>query len=137
MIELLDEAAPDAEDFVVCWLQPLLLAAVLRDSDDPFPFAGVQRVAGGDDENEGLDEPIIQVDILDEGVVAASRTARLVDRRMKLLSRTQPDVTMSDGRVANAEWCDTIQKPIRMPYASESVTRYVARYRLGLSYVTV
>lgn len=133
-VELLDEEAPDVEDFVICWLAPLLRTAHIRETADEFPFAAVQRVAGGDDPNECLDEPVVQVDILAEGVQAVSLIARQVDRRMKLLARRQPDVTMSDGRIANADYFDTLQKPISMSYGNELIQRRVARYQLGLSY---
>ncbi|GFG83388.1 hypothetical protein [Mycolicibacter algericus] len=135
-VELLDEEAPDETDFVICWLAPLLRAGTIRDSADEFPFAAVQRVAGGDDPDECLDEPVVQVDILAEGVQAAKLIARQVDRRMKLLGRKQPDVIMSDGRIANADYFLTLQKPIPMPYKNELVERLVARYQLGLSYAT-
>lgn len=133
-VELLDEEAPDETDFVICWLQPLLRSGTIRDSADEFPFAAVQRVAGGDDPDECLDEPVVQIDILAEGVQAAKLIARRVDRRMKLLARKRPDVTLSDGSIANAEFCRTLQKPIPMPYKNELIIRHVARYELGLSY---
>ena len=61
---LADWDAPDAEDFVACWLQPLLRAGVSRRASDPWPFALVQRIDGFDVPETGLDDPVIQVDIL-------------------------------------------------------------------------
>lgn len=131
---LLDEAAPDDEDFVVCWLQPLLRAAVERDTGE-LPYAGVQHVAGDDDENSGTDDPVIQVDVLGDGVAAAKVAANRVHRRMQLLFRECSDVVMSDGRTANLDFGRTVMKPTRMPYADDQIVRYVARYQLAFSYV--
>lgn len=135
-VPMLDEAAPDAEDFVVCWLQPLLRAAVERDTDE-LPYAGVQVVVDESDPDAGTDDLVVQVDILDRGVAAAKSTANKVNRRMELLFRECSDVVMSDGRTANPDFGRTLRKPIREPYADEQIVRYVARYALGLSYVTV
>lgn len=134
---LLGEDAPDAEDFTVCWLQPLLRSAVERDTDDVLPFATIQRVAGEDDLDCGTDDPVVQVDILDRGVVAAKAAANDVHRRMLLLFHECSDVVMSDGSTANLDFGRTLMKPVRMPYADAKIVRYVARYQLGLSYVAV
>lgn len=133
---LLDEDAPDAEDFTTCWLQPLLRAAVERDTTE-LPFAGVQQVAGPDDPDAGTADPVIQLDILGLGVAAAKIAAIKVHRRMLLLFRESSDVVMSDGRTANLDFGRTLLLPSRMPYADDKIVRYVARYQLGLSYVTV
>lgn len=135
-VPLLDEAAPDAEDFVVCWLQPLLRAAVERDTDE-LPYAGVQVVVDISDPDCGTEDTVVQVDILDRGVAAAKTAANRVNRRMELLFRECSDVVMSDSRTANLDFGRTLMKPVRMPYADDQIVRYVARYQLGLSYVTV
>ncbi|MGV0785111.1 hypothetical protein [Mycolicibacterium sp. XJ775] len=134
---MLGEDAPDAEDFTACWLQPLLRAAVERKTDDVLPFATIQRVAGDDDPDCGTDDPVVQVDILGLGVVAAKTAANEVHRRMLLLFRDCSDVIMSDGRTANLDFGRTLMKPVRMPYGDDKIVRYVGRYHLALSYVTV
>ena len=145
---LLDEDAPDAEDFVVCWLQPILRAATERDPGDALPFAVVQRVAGSDDQNCGEDEAVVQIDVfaattnasLAEGLApnVAKYWAKRVTRRMNRLSRNlDDDVTMSDGSVANADYVANVMKPVRMPYQDESIVRVVGRWSIGRSYVAV
>lgn len=134
--ELLDEGAPDIEDFVVCWLQPLIRAAVERDSDDDPPFCMVARIDGADDADCGTDDPVVQLDVFDVDATAAAASARDVHRRMMLLARTDDHVTMSDDSVADCDFIDNLIKPFRMPYGNDKVVRYVARYTLGTSYVT-
>jgi hypothetical protein len=140
---LLGEDAPDAEEMVVRWLSPLLRTAVERTNDEVLPFCQVTQVDGADDPNEGIDDPVIQLDILDtarSGMLAAQAaklTARRVHRRMTLLARQSPTVTLSDGSHANADYVTPLLKPRRMEYPNERVVRYVARYQLGLSYVAV
>ena len=130
------EDAPDAEDFVSCWLQPLLRAGVERTTGDGWPFALVQRVDGADDPEAGLDNPVIQIDILHRGTVgAAKKHANDVHRRMTLLGVTYPDVTLSDNSIAGIDGLTVLIRPHRQPFGDTSVVRYVARYRLGLSYV--
>lgn len=135
-VPLLDEEAPDSDDFVVCWLQPLLRSSVERDTDE-LPYAGVQTVVDVSDPDCGTADPVVQVDILDRGVVAAKSTANKVNRRMELLFRECSDVVMSDGRTANLDFGRTLMKPVRMPYGDDKIVRYVGRYHLALSYVTV
>lgn len=141
--DLLNEDAPDVEDFLCCWLQPVVRAAVERRQDDPLPFVVVTRVAGEDDQHEGIDDPTIQLDIFDraQGKLTASQaaklTANMVHRRMMFLSRnTGTAVTMSGGVVANVDSLSTSMKPVREPYADERIVRYVARYQVGLSYMS-
>lgn len=135
--ELYADDAPDAEDFLVCWMQPVMRSAVERDSDDVLPFCVVTDVSGDDDPNAGTDDPILQVEFFGDGAEAAKNAKRDGHRRMMLLARELRNVTLSDGSVANPDYVDTVLKPKRMPYAHDRVVRYVARYQLGLSYVAI
>jgi hypothetical protein len=139
-VDLLDRDAPDSEDFVVCWLQPLLRAAVERRTDDPFPFAIVGLISATDDPDSGVDDEIVQIDFLDrarDGLPAksaAKQTAKLGHRRMTRYMRYIDPVLMSDGSTVYADYVDTVMKPVPMPYDNDQVRRYVARYRIGLHY---
>lgn len=141
--ELYDQDAPDVEEFLCRWLAALLRTATERSTDDPMPFCVVTRIDGADDTNSGVDEPVVQLDIYDRArnsllaAQAAKQTANAVHRRMNLLARHLDSVTMSDGTIASALDVTTVIKPFRMPYADDKVVRYVARYRVGLSYVAV
>lgn len=133
---LFGEDAPDAEDFVVSWLQPLVRAAIERQQGDPWPFVLVQRVSGLDIPETGLDDPVVQLDILHKGsITQAKQWANNVHRRMTLLGLTYPDVTLSDGSVAGIDGLTVLIRPRREPFGDDTVARYVARYKLGLSYV--
>lgn len=142
-VDLLSEEAPDAEEFFVSWLQPLLRAATEHKTTDSYPFAVVQYISGADDECTGVEDGVVQVDFFDtarDGMVAAQAakmTARQGHRRIMFLAKHIADVELSDGSVANCDYIETSLKPIRMDYADEQVVRYVARYQVGLSYVPV
>lgn len=139
-------SVPNVEDFVVCWLQPLIRAAVERGSDEVLPFALVARISGADDPDCGTDDPVVQVDVLGVDAAAAASAAEDMHDRMNYLARNLENVVLSDDSVANADYVKTLIKPFRMPYVSHSggravehdrIVRYVARYRLGLSFVAV
>lgn len=140
-VDLLDRDAPDSEDFMVCWLQPLMRAATERRTDDPLPFAVVQCISAVDDPDTGVDDEIVQVDFLDEArgglpaAAAAKQTALRGHRRITRCSRYVDPVLMSDGSTAFADYLDTVMRPVRMEYPNDQVVRYVARYRIGLSYI--
>lgn len=139
------EDAVDAEDFVCCWLQPLIRAAVKRELGEAWPFVLVQRVSGSDVPEVGLDDPVIQLDVMHKLAspattaagqleVVAKQWANKVHRRMTLLT-TYPDVTVTGGAVAGVDYLKVLIRPHRQPFGDELVARYVARYQLGLSYV--
>lgn len=140
--ELLDRDAPDEEDMVICWLQPLVRSATERGTKDPLPFCTVTRISGADDPDTGVDDPVVQVDVYATGAsrgaatVAAKTVAKQVHRRMMLLARQLGTVTLSDHSVAAADYVETVLKPFRMDFDADLIVRYTARYRLGLHYVT-
>jgi hypothetical protein len=140
--DLYPEQAPDDEDFIVCWLAPLMRSATERKTGDPLPFALVQHVTGEDCPDEGTDDGVIQIDFFDKArngftaVQNAKHTARQGHRRMLYLARHLPYVEVSDGSEVAADYVSTLMKPTRMDSVDESVARFVARYAVGLSYVT-
>lgn len=143
-VYVLDQDAPDVEDFLCCWLAPLVRTATERRSDDPLPFCVVTRISGADDVDSSTDEPVVQIDIFDtarnnlQAVQNAKTTANLVARRMNYLARhLDTNVLLSNGAAANADVVTTVIKPFRMAYTDERIVRYVARYQLGLSYVAL
>lgn len=145
-VELLEEDAPDAEEFVIAWLEALTdtggRVAVEREAGAELPFWIVTRVAGPDDPDCFADWPVVDVDLLVDNTsgdqhVAAKDEAKRTHRRMLYLAQHVPDVTMADGSLANCDWVKSLQRPVRMPYSDKNVIRYVARYELGLSFVAV
>lgn len=139
--DLYPDQAPDSEDFFVSWLQPVMRAGTERKSGDDYPFALVQHITGDDCLDEGTDDGVVQVDFFDKarGDLVAAQTAKSAarrgHRRILYLAQHLPDVEMSDGSTANADYVTTVLTPTRMDYPDESVVRYTARYAVGLSYV--
>lgn len=134
---LYDQDSPDEEDFVTCWMQPVMRTAVERDLDDQLPFCEVTFIDGDDDADAGTADPVIQLDYYDRGAEAAKAAAKRGHRRMNLLFRTCATVTMSDGTLASPDFGECLIRPFRMPYEHDLIVRYTARYQLGLRYVTV
>lgn len=137
MTELYDQETPDSEDFLVAWLAPLMRSATERNTKDELPFALVTRIVGSDDPDTGSSEDTVQVDVLARGAQAASIAANNVHRRINLLARNQTPVTLSGGTVAAPDYVKTVRRPSREPYPDDKIVRYVARYRLGLSFIVV
>lgn len=129
--------APDVEDFIVAWMQPLMRSAVERENDDVTPFCLVGRISGADDPDAETDDPVVQLDFFAVGAAAAKRAANEGHRRMMLLARENEDVTLSDDSVANCDFIRTVLKPFRMAYEHDLIVRYTARYGVGLSYVAI
>ncbi|QIG58389.1 head-tail adaptor [Mycobacterium phage Cornie] len=129
------EDAPDAEDFVICWLQPEQRAAVERNTNDVVVV--VTRISGPDCPEEGTDDPVIQLDWYGHSATEAKQLSTTGHRRMTLQAVTLDNVTLSDGSTANADYVRTLIKPFRMSFPGDELVRYTARYQLGLSYVTV
>lgn len=142
-IELLDEGATDAEEFVIAWLQPLARSASMRRVDDPLPFRLVNQVMGADDPYCGKDTAVVSVHTLCDATIdnaedLAAQEADKTHRRMLYLARyPDTDVVLSDGRLANLDYMDVVQKPIWVYYDNIQILRKVGRYRIGLSYVAL
>lgn len=136
MTDLLDQDAPDVDDFVVTWLQPVIRAAIERETDDVLPFCVVTRVAGDDDQDCGFNSAVIQLDVFARGVVAAKQASKTVRRRMNYLARYLDHVPLSDG-AASASYVSNQIDFTRAPYADEQIVRLIARYAVGIPYVAV
>lgn len=137
MTDLHDEDAPDSEDFAINAMESVMRSAAEKFTGNEWPFCIVQRVAGDDNPEQGIDYPVIQMDFYAIGVQAAKNAASEGHRRMMYLARNLVDITMSDGSIANADYVKTFQKAVRTPYKHDEIVRYSARYELGLSYVAV
>ncbi len=134
--DILNEDAPDVEDFIACWMQPEIRSAVERKNDDELPFCVVARISGADDPGAGTDDPVVQLDFYALGAAAVKQAANRGHRRMLLLAKYGETVTLSDDSEASADFVDTIIRPARMAFEHEQIVRYTARYHVGLSYVT-
>lgn len=137
MTDLYDQDAPDDEDLVTCWLQPVMRTAVEHDLGGELPFCEVTRIDGADDPDCGTDDPVIQLDFYAEGAKAAKDASKLGHRRMLYLIHNCPIVTLSDGVAVSVDFGEPLIKAFRMPFEHDRIVRYTARYKLGTSYVTV
>lgn len=136
-VESLAEDAPDVEDFIVCWLQPAIRAAMQREADDPLPFCVVAGVTAIDDVDAGFNASVVQLDVFARGIPATKAAVKTVRRRMNQLARHLDNVTMSDNSIASANYVQNQIDFERMDYADDQIVRYVARYGVGLSFVAV
>ncbi|AVO21616.1 head-tail adaptor [Mycobacterium phage MooMoo] len=137
MTDLHDQVAPDTEDFVTCWMQPVMRTAVERDLGEVLPFCEVTLVDGSDDPDCGDDDSVVQLDFYGRGVQAARQAADVGHRRMLFLFRNFETVTLSDGSLADIDYGEVVMKPRRMQFADDKIVRYTGRYKLATSYVTV
>lgn len=138
-IDLLNEAAEDAEELIVAWLTPLRRSGAIRHSGDPLPFTLVTHIAGSESVDEGLADPVVSVHTLCDknlGEDAALAECKLTHRRMLDLGRNLRDITLTDSRIANVDYLEVVESPIWV-YYSDLVLRKVGRYRIGLSFVAV
>jgi hypothetical protein len=138
--ELYGYAAPDAVMFVVAWLLPLgdTWSTPPKSSiDTNLPYRVVNRVAGETDSILFTDDVIVSVHCIGATYAEARDCAREADRRMDLLAHSCATVSLPDNTVAAPDYVETLQKPIHMDYGDTALERFVARYKIGLSYVAV
>lgn len=122
----------DETDFVLSHLQPLGGAlGSMRLATDPLPFTMVNRVGGGDEEQE--DVAIVSVHYFDSTYTLAKQGAQQRHQRMLLLKYKAVDVTLSDGTVTGCNHLKVLQKPVRIDYQQETIQRFVSRYEIGLA----
>jgi hypothetical protein len=134
--ELYAFAPPDVEELVVAWLAPLGPVSVERPAGAPLPFRMVNRVAGA---NADLisDDPVVSVHTFAATRTAAKTEARITHRRMMVLANNPMiNIVMPSG-TGNVEYLETFESPYWVDYLDKTISRYVARYRLGLKFVAV
>lgn len=134
---LTPDIAPSAELVVVSWLKELGRAGTRRKSGDPIPFRLVTRIAGADDPELGIDTAVVSVHTFASSPEQAVEESQRTHRRMSVLTRN-PLTTITllgTSDVVNVDYCKTVMNPIEVEYSDPNVTRYVARYEIGLSYV--
>lgn len=133
---LLPDVAPSAEQVVVSWLNPLGRTGTRRRSSDPIPFRLVTRIAGADIPDQGIDTAVVSVHTFAAGPEAAVAESQKTHRRMSILTRNPLTefTILGTSEVVTVDYCRTVMNPIEVEYDDPAVTRYVARYEIGLSY---
>lgn len=134
---VLDESTDDVEEVLVAWLEPLRRTAAVRRAGDELPFTLVHHIDGTEKPQEFTADEVVSVHTLcdrADGEAAAAREAKLTHRRMLLLAKTLPAITLTDGRQASVDFVQVVETPHWEPYSNE-ILRKVARYGIGLSYV--
>jgi len=129
-------APPNAEETVVAWLAELGRVGVLRTPADPLPFRLVHRISGADVLETGSDDAVLSVHTFADTMTGAAGEADRTHQRMLLLAlESMTNIELSDGTIANIDYCETVEKPTYQDWNDPTVFRYVARYRVGFSYV--
>lgn len=146
-VELYDQTTPNTLAFVLAWLLPLAdsprALGNRRREDDPLPFRQVTLLDEQEDDNQFDVEALVSVHTFAEaaeGIDAdtiAIREGDRTHRRMLLLARTSPDVTLPSGLIVNAESFRTVERPALRDYQDDRVSRVKAVYSLGFSFVAV
>lgn len=136
-VELYNLSPPNAVEFVIAWLRPLGLVDVKRPAGEDLPFRMVNGVTATDDECQFLDESIVSVHTFDTTYTEASDAATITHQRMMVLADNPSNGVTLGGVPACADWVETVQKPIRVDYGDNMINRFVARYRLGFTFVAV
>lgn len=119
---------PDIEALLVGWLQGQFPAARVvtetpADLTGNLPLVKVRRTSG-DDDNVRLDRPVVDLDVFDTDVQAASAlSAQIRDALLYTLPYAMP----VGGTVTGVY---TVVGPRWLPYDDTSVRRYQASYRL-------
>lgn len=133
---LLPDVAPSVEMVIVSWLTPLGRTGTRRKSSDPIPFRLVTRIAGADNPDIGIDTAVVSVHTFAKGPEAAVNESQRTHRRMTLLTRNPLTEfsLLGSTDVVTVDYCRTVMSPIEVEYDDPAVTRYVARYEIGLSY---
>lgn len=137
-VELFDQDTPDAADFVISWLLPLGNTWPKHPIDTTFPYRVVNPLLDGDQVDGMTGESLVSVHTMHRTFGEAKTEAKRTHRRMLLLAHNPSlSVVMPDGLTANADYIDVVQKPLWVDYGDTDTQRFVARYRVGFSYVTV
>lgn len=147
MVELLPETAPSVEQVLSVWLSPLGRVGTRRKAGDPIPFRMIKRVAGPDRPDIASDDPTVSVHTFASSPEAAINESERTHRRMLVLARnplteiTIPSAILggtglSGQVVVSVDYCIPRIKPVEVDYEDPGVIRYVARYDVGLSYIT-
>lgn len=140
-VELFGQAPPNAVLFMLTWLAPLGAVGETRYERGELPYRQVNRIGGSDDVDEGIDHVLMSVHTFGAAATAAERSAALHEadrthRRMLLLANNPlTDVVMSDGRLANVDYLEVVEKTRLSDYGDDSIARRIGRYRFGLSFV--
>lgn len=137
-VEVYGQGPPNATDFVIAWLAPLSTAGAVgakRPEGAVLPYRMVNRVTGTDD-GISVDVAVVSVHTFAATDGEAKREADTTQQRMSLLvADPLNDVAMHDNSIANAAWVETVEYPHKQDYADPNIVRYVARYRLGLTFI--
>lgn len=140
-IELIDEVGEDAEEVTIAWISAVIRSAIRRRTGDPLPFGLVRCIDDQDDADSAFTTSTVSVHTLCDATLADAEAlctdkAIEVHRRIIYLSRNPlADIILSDARVANVNYLETVHKPIWVDYGDDQILRKVARYRIGHEFV--
>lgn len=130
---LLDESAPPVELVVSAWLHPWK-RGTQRIAGDPLPYRLIHAVAGSDSVS-GVSTSTVSIHTLATSPYEALLEAHRTHRRMMLLSwNPLTEIEIHTDQVVCVDFCNTVMLPTEVDYQDPNVTRYVARYDIGLSH---
>jgi hypothetical protein len=104
----------------------------------PLPYRMVNRVSGHDD--KVFESSIVSVHTFADNMEDAEAAAYVTHSWMLALGPPlvgQTPVTISNDQVVMADCVETMQSPIWVDYEDTNLRRFVARYEIGLRFVSV
>jgi hypothetical protein len=129
---------PNEVEYVIAWQRGVIACDVHRPAGGPSPYCMVNGLGGEVDDNVFTGDPVVTLHSFGGTYEEASDAATVTDDRMNLLILNPGlDVTLKSGVIVNADYVKTLQTPFWLDYGDNTINRFVARYRVGLSSVAV
>jgi hypothetical protein len=129
---------PNEVEYVIAWQRGVIACDVHRPAGGPLPYCMVNGLGGEVDDNVFTGDPVVTLHSFGGTYEEASDAATVTDDRMNLLILNPGlDVTLKSGVIVNADYVTTLQTPFWLDYGDNTINRFVARYRVGLSSVAV
>jgi hypothetical protein len=138
-LQLLDQYPQPIELLATAWLKPLRPSGAAYRAEDSLPFTLITRIGGNDDLWRQLDDPVISVHTLTDKTLGYRNLfieTQNTHRRMLRLGLFLDDIVLSDGSVAAVDYVKIFQAPLEVRFEDVMVLRMVARYQIGLSYIS-
>lgn len=130
------EVPPDIEQVLVRYLSPLGKVSTKRKAGDPLPQWLVHRVAGADTPEMAQDVASVSIHTFAASkAAAAGASADAHEKMIDLVLNPLTEIVVGAVTVG-IDYCRVLMAPTEIDYQDPNITRYVARYEVGLPYIS-